>query len=247
MFSLRTIAATLAAICALAVLVSLGNWQMRRLAWKEDLIAKVAERMVSAPVDLTEATSAEFNRTDFLDENEYRPVVVSGTFVPDTTIRTYTALSDPNGPLQGPGYWLLTILRLPGGQGLFINRGFIPFDIDEPLPPAPNGIVSVSGIVRAPETGNFMTPEPEFEKRIWYARNIAQIADQLSVGSDVLPYFLDADASMTPEGGLPQAGETRTSFPNSHLQYAITWYGLAAALVCVFGVYVFSNRSGTSA
>ena len=247
MFLPRTIAATLVVICALAVLVSLGNWQMRRLAWKEDLIARVAERMVSAPVDLTEAAPAELNRSDFLDKNEYRPVVISGIFVPETTIRAYTALSDPNGPLQGPGYWLLTLLKLPGGESLFVNRGFIPFGFEGPLPLPPNGIVSVSGIVRAPETGNFMTPEPEFEKRIWYARNIVQIADRLSLGSSVLPYYLDADASMTPEGGLPQAGETRTSFANAHLQYAITWYGLAVALVCVFGVYMFSNRPRTSA
>ena len=91
-----------------------------------------------------------------------------------------------------------------------------------------------------------MTPDADIEKRIWYARDIARIVSDLSLAGDVLPYFLDADSAMTPEGGLPQAGETRTSFTNSHFQYALTWYGLAAALVCVFGAVMFSRRKGAS-
>ena len=193
----RITAAILVVISALAVLISLGNWQMRRLAWKEDLIVRVAERMVSAPADLRQATPVELSRAEFLDENEYRPVILSGNFIPGATIRTYTALSDPKGPLQGPGYWVLTLFELPGGQRLFVNRGFIPFDFEQSLPPPPAGQIDISGIVRGPEEGNFMTPEPDIEKRIWYARNITQIASDLSMNSTVLPYFLDADASMT--------------------------------------------------
>lgn len=238
----RIIAVTLALIGVLAVLISLGNWQMRRLAWKQDLIAKVAERMVSAPVDMRDAEPADLNRPEFLHVNEYRPVILSGEFDPETTVRSYTALSDANGPLQGPGYWVLTLVRLRDGQSLFVNRGFVPFDYDGALPPPPDGRVRISGVIRAPETGNFMTPEPDVEDRIWYARDVVTIAAELSLVGSVLPYFLDADASMTPDRGLPQAGETRTSFPNNHLQYAITWYGLAAALFCVFGAYIFTQR-----
>lgn len=243
--------ATILAAClvlgALAVLIALGNWQVRRLAWKEDLIARVNERITAEPIDLTGQRMDAVAPGEFLAANEYRPVRVDGTFVDDATVKVFTALSDARGPLQGPGYWIFTPLRTPSGRIVFVNRGFVPFDRVGETPAAPAGTVTVSGPLRSPERGNFMTPDPDVPERIWHIRDPAAIAAAIGLGGEVMPFFIDADAASTPPGGIPQAGETRTRFANSHLQYAITWYGLAAALAGVVAVYVVKRQKGAVA
>ena len=243
----HNIIAVIVIVATLAVLISLGNWQMRRLAWKEDLIARVSDRMQSAPLRLAGIDMAGLDAAAYLEANEYRPVTLEGRFLSGATVRVYTVLSDPKGQLQGPGYWVLTPLETEYGQTVFINRGFVPFDDNVEYPRPPGGIVQVSGPLRSPERGNFMTPEPDIQERIWYIRNPAGIAVAMSLDGEVLPFFIDADATLTPEGGLPQAGETRTVFTNSHLQYAITWYGLAAALAGVCAVYILRRQNSTAA
>ncbi len=242
-----TIIAVLLVAAAFVTLISLGNWQLRRLAWKEDLIARVAERMQSAPLDLTAGRMADIDGAAFLAANEYRPLKLRGRFVDDATVRVFTALSDPKGQLQGPGYWVFTPLVTETGPAIFVNRGFVPFERLDDVPPAPGGITTLSGVLRAPETGNFVTPEPDLKNRVWHSRNPVAIAAALSLQGDTMPFFIDADASHTPAGGIPQAGETRTMFVNSHLHYAITWYGLALALAGVCAVYVFKRQNGATA
>ncbi|HSM42824.1 MAG TPA: SURF1 family protein [Afifellaceae bacterium] len=239
-----TILAACLVLSAFAVLVSLGNWQVRRLAWKEDLIARVAERIASPPLDMRGPLLAVTDLADFAAANEYRPVTVEGEYRDDATVHVFTSLSDAKGPLQGPGYWIFTPFVTRSGATLFINRGFVPFDRLTDAPPAPAGSTTVSGPLRLPETGNFMTPEPDLAERVWYIRDAQSIAEAIGLDGMVMPFFIDADAASTPPGGLPQAGETRTRFANSHLQYAITWYGLAAALAGVVGVYLFKRQKG---
>ncbi len=247
MFRRKTVIAIIVVAAAFAVLISLGNWQMRRLEWKQALIARVSERMQSEPLFLTGSDIAALDADAFLAANEYRPVTVEGRFLPAQTVRVYTVLSDPNGPLQGPGYWIFTPLKTGAGRIVFINRGFVPFDHDADVEPPPAETVRLSGPLRSPDPGNFMTPDPDGHDRIWYVRDPVGIAAALAIDGDVLPFFIDADATLTPVGGLPQAGETRTIFANTHLQYAITWYGLAAALAGVCAVYVVRRRNGAAA
>ena len=61
--------------------------------------------------------------------------------------------------------------------------------------------------------------------------------------SGLVPFFVDADATPNP-GGLPVGGVTLIDLPNSHLQYALTWYGLAGTLVVVFGLFAWKRRGG---
>lgn len=232
---------------AFVVLIMLGNWQMRRLAWKEDLIARVADRIGSPPLDLTDGGLAAIDEAAFLAANEYRPVTLEGRFSDDATVHVFTAVSDARGPLQGPGYWIFTPLVTNSGKSLFVNRGFVPFDRQDETPPPPEGTVRVTGPLRAPETGNFMTPDPDIANRIWHIRDPRRIAPAIGLAGEVLPFFIDADASFTPPGGLPQAGETRTVFTNNHLQYALTWYGLALALAGVCAVYVIKRQNSAVA
>jgi surfeit locus 1 family protein len=243
--------ATVIAAClvlgAFVVLILLGNWQMRRLAWKQDLIARVAERVRSPALDLTGERLAAIDPAAFLAANEYQPVSVAGHFADSATVHVFTTISDAKGPLQGPGYWIFTPLVADVGRTIFINRGFVPFDRLDEAAPAPEGPVTISGPLRAPETGNFVTPEPDVANRVWHIRNPVAIAPIVGLEGEIMPFFIDADAQFTPPDGLPQAGETRTVFTNTHLQYALTWYGLALALAGVCAVYAIKRQNSAVA
>jgi surfeit locus 1 family protein len=219
-------------LAAFAVLVGLGTWQVQRLHWKEGLLARVSARVNEAPVALPPAGWADLD----LSEWEYRPVEIDGTFRHDLETRVYTLLTEPKGPLSGPGYWIMTPLETGEGRVL-INRGFVPLENDKPVA-KPEGLVTVRGLLRAPEGRNLFTPDDEPQKRVFYARDPAPISNAL--GIPLAPFTIDARE--TPEGGLPQAGETRLNFPNRHLEYALTWYGLAVVLLGVFAAFTLSRR-----
>ena len=166
-------------LCALAVLVSLGNWQVRRLAWKEDLIARTSERPRSEPLDLREeGLGAIGDAPAFLAANEYRPVLLRGEYRPASEVRVFTSLAEPrSGPFGGPGFWIVTPFAAePDGSRIYVNRGFVPQDRGTSYEQSPAGIVEIKGLVRAPEQGNWFTPNPDTEKRIFYARDPLRIA-----------------------------------------------------------------------
>ena len=96
---------------------------------------------------------------------------------------------------------------------------------------------TVTGLLRPDETPNFFTPDDRPDENLFFARNVEAIAAAKHLAQPVAPFTIDLVAAETPPGGLPQAGETRMIFTNSHLGYAITWYGLAAALAGVFASF----------
>lgn len=225
---------TVIAVPALALLLALGTWQLDRRQWKHDLIARVSERAASAPVALPAA-----GRWPSLDlgDWEYRPVTTAGRFDHTAESYVFTTLSEPRGPLGGPGYWVLTPLRLETGGVVLVNRGFVPEARRDPAT-RPQGQVEgmqqIEGLVRLAEVPGLFTPDPDPATRTWYARDIGSITRSLGL-DDAAPFVIDAAES--PPGGLPQAGETRLSFRDDHLSYALTWYGLAVALVVVYLAY----------
>jgi surfeit locus 1 family protein len=225
-------------LAAFAVLVSLGNWQVRRLAWKEDLIARVAERPHDAVRTLPSA--ADWASVD-VEEGEYRPYRLTGRFLHDKEALVFTSLPDAKGPFGGPGFWVVTPFALSGGGTVLVNRGFapqgrhLPADRGESREGAP---VSVSGLMRPDEKRGWLTPADRPDANVFYARNSADLSAAKGLSAPIAPFTIDLLAGETPPGGLPQAGETRMVFTNNHLQYAVTWYGLAAALLAVFALYV---------
>jgi surfeit locus 1 family protein len=234
----RLIVPAVLTLAALAVLVSLGNWQLRRLAWKEDLIARATARP-NGPVQAL-PTASDWPGYD-VAEGEYRPFRLTGHFLNDREAHVFTSLPDPRGKFGGPGFWVVTPFELSGGGTVFVNRGFapqgreLPEDRGERLTEAATKIV---GLMRPSEQRGTFTPADRPDENIFYARNVSDLAAAKGISPAVAPFTIDLIASETPPGGLPQAGETRMSFTNNHLQYAITWYGLAAALLAVFAVYV---------
>lgn len=229
----RLLKAGIATALAMALLIGLGSWQLARLAWKTDLVARVTERMAASPVDLP--PQAEWPSLD-LDAMGYRRVRATGVFDHAREARVYVNLSEPHGPLKGPGYFLLTPLALKGGGVVIVNRGFAPEGAADRAA-RPEGEVMVSGPLRVPEDRNMFTPADDPAKRLFFARDPQSIAAGLGIAG-AAPFTIDADAARN-DGGIPQGGETRVTFPNRHLEYALTWYGLAATLAAVFAAFAW--------
>lgn len=193
--------------------------------------------MAAAPVPAP--AKAEWPSLD-VERWSYRRVAVRGAFDAAREARVYAVLSDQKGRYGGPGYWLMTPFALDGGGTVVVNRGFTP-DRGPPAAPPPSGEATVAGTLREPEERNAFTPADDPGQRLYFARDPAAIAAGAGL-ADVAPFTIDADAAPEP-GALPQGGETRVTFPNRHLEYALTWYGLAGALVAVFLAFVVRTRS----
>lgn len=223
------------ALLALAVLVTLGSWQLNRLAWKEALIERVATRSTLPPVGLP--PEVVWPAVD-ADTNDYTPVEVTGRFLHDREVHVFHTLTKPRGPVGGQGYFVMTPLARADGTFVVVNRGFVPLDRKDPATRTGGqveGEVTVRGILRRPEEANSFTPANDPAKNVWFTRDARRIAAAVGLPADrTFPFTLDKAAEPVPPGGLPQGGETTVTFPNNHLQYAVTWYGLALTLVGVF-------------
>jgi len=222
---------------AFVVLIGLGTWQVKRLIWKEGLIATIQERMAMPPVDLLPALDANPD----LARQEYRPVRVEGT---SDHARERHFLATYEGKV---GFYIYTPLRLDDGRWVFINRGFVPDGRQDPVTRKEGqveGRVTVTGLLReAPaEKPSSFVPDNELGKNIFFWKDLRAMAASSGLPADVpmLNLFIDADDTPNP-GGLPIGGVTIVDLPNSHLQYAITWYGLAAALAGVLLVWLIGR------
>jgi surfeit locus 1 family protein len=233
----RLIAPGIASAVVFALLVSLGLWQWQRLHWKEALIAQVDSRIHAVPIPAP--GPSDWPSLD-LAEADFTPVTVSGTFLTDKEALLYATLSEPKGPIGGVGWSVFVPLKTDQGWIVYVNRGFVPDERRDPATRAagqPTGRVSVTGLLRRPERPMHLFGDGMSRDNEWFAREPALFARAAGFAADtVAPYAIDADATANP-GGLPQGGETIIVFPNNHLQYVITWFGLALALVGVFVVY----------
>ncbi|MGN7292035.1 SURF1 family protein [Rhizobium sp. SAFR-030] len=227
-------------LALLAALVTLGTWQMQRLAWKEQLLAEIAERRAEAPVDLLAAIPAGTGEA----VQEYLRVRASGTF-DHAGERHFFATH------QGrTGFYVYTPMRLADGRSLLVNRGFVPYEMKEPGTRAAGeveGPVTITGYVRdrLPGKPSWLVPDNDPAKNIFYWKDwSAMVAAAGLDPARVLPFFVDADETVKNPGGWPQGGVTQFDLPNSHLQYAVTWYGLALALVAVVASLWWKRRRG---
>jgi surfeit locus 1 family protein len=224
---------TVAALAGFAFLVALGNWQMRRLDWKQGLIGSIAERTHAAPVTLALAEE----RAGLGGDVEYTRVKVDGQLLNDREILLY-ALDDN----YGPGFHVITPLRLADGSIALVNRGFVPNDLKDPAKRVAGqltGDVSFTGLLRAADVQTMFVPANDVAKNIWYWRDIDAMAEALGADAPrVHRYVIDAEANPPAPRGWPKGGVTRLELPNRHLEYALTWYGLAGALVAVYLAFV---------
>ncbi|MBB3745630.1 cytochrome c oxidase assembly protein [Rhizobium anhuiense] len=225
-------------LIALAILISLGTWQVERLHWKEGLLADIAERQVAAPVPLADIEAMAAASGDI----EYRKVTATGRYINNKERHFFATWRGQTG------YYIYTPLELADGRALFVNRGFVPFENKEPEMRMQGQLTdqqTVTGLARQklPGKPSWVVPDNDVAKNIFYWKDLDVMAE--SVGLDkarVIPFFVDADSTPNP-AGLPIGGVTQVDLPNDHLQYAFTWYGLAAVLVVVVAISWFRRGS----
>jgi surfeit locus 1 family protein len=225
-------ALTVACAVLFASLIALGVWQLDRLQWKLALSAHVNRNMHAAPLSLDRgALGRGFDR-------EYRRVALTGRF--DNAKEAYIFGTDANG---GPAYHVVVPFTMRDGRTFLIDRGIVP---KENLDPATRrmgqieGVTRIVGVWRTPDGAGVFTPAPDIKHRIWYAHDLSAIAKADGI-KFAAPTIIEADATPNP-GGWPRGGQTVVSFRNEHLQYAITWFGLAMVLFGVYAAYHVSRR-----
>ncbi|MBB3769702.1 surfeit locus 1 family protein [Angulomicrobium tetraedrale] len=231
-----------AGVCVLALfalLVGLGTWQLERLAWKEDLVAKVAARIHEPAQPAPEEPA--WPQVNFGDD-EYRHVTAQGRFRHDLEVQVYALIDTAPDGTGGPGYWVVTPLVRLDGSTILVNRGFVP--LDRRLPASRpegqvDGPVTVTGLLRLPEESGLFRPDNDPAKDSWFVRDPLAIASAKGL-LRTAPFLIDADGAPIP-GGMPIGGLTRVSFANRHLEYALTWYGLAATLLAMFAAYAWQR------
>ncbi|QHE88831.1 SURF1 family protein [Hydrogenophaga sp. BPS33] len=224
-----------------AVFVALGVWQVQRMGWKHDLIARVEARVQAAPVappPITEWPRVQADPAAF----EYRRLRLQGEFLhaDEALVQAVTE--------RGAGFWVVTPLRQADGQTVLVNRGFITSAQRDPAArgaPAPDGQVTVTGLLRLSEPGGGFLRKNDANADRWHSRDVAAIATARGLPmARVAPFFVDAEA--TPQAAAwPVGGLTVLRFSDSHLVYALTWFGMALMAV-VAAAYLLRDGVGRS-
>jgi surfeit locus 1 family protein len=222
-----------------AALIALGTWQLERKAWKEHLIATLSERLAAPPSALPMPIA--WPRLDQADD-EYRRVKFTATFEPDKDALVYAAASAFRPDVTGHGYWVFTPAQLADGAVVFVNRGFVPEERKAASSRAAGqttGPVEIIGVLRWPEVRTWFSAADDPAHNLWFVRDPRAMAAAKGIGA-VAPFYVEQE-SPVPPGGLPQPGKLVVNLPNNHLQYVVTWYGLALVLVVVFAVWTRSS------
>jgi cytochrome oxidase assembly protein ShyY1 len=233
-------------VVMVAILTSLGVWQLQRRAEKHALIAILSERLAEQPSGLP-------SRADWAAlspaKDEFRRVSFSATYEsrPDAMIYTFGSGVRPD---TGLGTWAFLPAQLPSGGTVIVNTGFVPNTMqdrgqqDRAVSPLVTGQpVAMTGYLRFPEKAGLLTPSPSRDKRLWFSRDTGAIAQALG-WTNVAPFYIDLEAPV-PASGVPKPGPLDVHLKDDHLQYAITWFGLAAAVAFTFGAWWRSQRRST--
>ncbi len=206
-------------ILGTTVLMSLGFWQVQRLTWKQDVLAQIDARIVAAPIELPQNSDPERDR--------YLPVRMSG-LITDQELHVLASIKK-----VGPGYRVISAFQTDTGRRVLLDRGFIhTARKNDPRPPVH---AMVQGNLHWPEETDGYTPENDIDGNIWFARDVAVMAAAL--GTEPLMVIARTSAESQPDGTV--AGHPAVTplpvdsagIPNDHLQYAVTWFGLAAVWV----------------
>lgn len=237
---------TLMTIVMLPVLIALGAWQLQRMHWKEDLIARLAAARTAEPVSLADVWA----RYKAGENIEYTRVRVTGTFDHGSERHLYA----PN--TQSQGWDVFTVLDAPGAR-VYVNRGWVPDKLKDPATRAEgqlSGAVTVTGLARLPEPKGAFTAQDDAKGNRWYHRDpnefllngasdaVRQIADP----AVTIAFTIDAEPEPANPGGWPKASATEIRVSNRHLEYVVTWWGLAATLIVVFFLFARKRLRETS-
>jgi cytochrome oxidase assembly protein ShyY1 len=226
------------ALSGLVVLLGLGSWQLERKAWKENLIATLERRVEEPPVTLP--PPAEW--TDMTQEKwEFARVRVGVQFLKQSDALVYTSGSALRDDVKAVGYFVFSPALGRQGKQVVVNRGYVPARAY----PAASGVIEIVGAIRFPEQPSWFVGAHDAAGDIWTVRDSALMAKVKGWG-EVAPFYIEME-SPVPAGGLPHPAPLKVRLRNEHLQYAITWYGLAVVLTVIFVIWAFRRRSAVPA
>lgn len=232
---------TLCAVPALIILLMLGSWQVQRLFWKTEIITEYKERAMSAPQALPSGTVS-------LDEYRFQRIELTGKFHHDKELflvgRTYEG---------NAGFHVVSPFRTSDNKLLFVNRGWVseayrapeqrPFSVQDE-------VVTIQAIMRAPQRKGYFVPENEPQRGFWFTLKPEEMAEFHQLDNIITSFYAD-QIRQGEVITLPIAADLKIDVPNTHLNYALTWYGIALSLM---GVYIafhvnagrlgFRRRSG---
>jgi cytochrome oxidase assembly protein ShyY1 len=227
-----------------AFLVGLGIWQLQRRVEKHALIAALTERLAAAPGSLPQ--SSQWSKLSPA-RYEFRRVSFDAIYQPLPDAMVYSSGSAVREDISGPGTWAFMPARLPDGVSIVINAGFVPNPMqdrtleDRAVAPLISGkTVRLTGYIRFPEKGGMLTPPENMTRRLWFTRDHLAMARALGWG-EVAPFYVDLELPVPPSG-IPKPGPLELHLRDDHLQYAITWFGLAGAVVIAFAVWLRGSR-----
>jgi cytochrome oxidase assembly protein ShyY1 len=227
-----------------AVFLALGFWQLQRRTAKHELVAALTERLAAAPVALPPPSRwAALNPA----RDEFRRVSFTATYAALPDAMVYSSGSAVRKDASGPGTWAFLPARLPNGETIVIDAGFVENTMQERsvedravrklVTGAP---VTFTGYLRFPEASGWATPAENRDKRLWFVRDHLAIASALGWGA-VAPFYVDLEQP-APENNIPRPGPLDVHLKDDHLQYAITWFALAGAVMIAFAVWARGRR-----
>ena len=220
---------TLLAAAGVAMLIGLGTWQLKRHYWKQALMQRIDDRIHAEPVTLAQA----WKRQSGDDDIEYLRVRVSGEFDHARERHLYTVVEGK------PGWKVITPLTTAERSVVFVDRGYVPVKLksaEERKVGQIEGKATVTGLVRTAGRPNAFSPGSDAAQNIWYWRDLEGMAASVLSGAErerLAPFFVEVDSAPA-AGGWPKGGVTRIKFANRHMEYVVTWYGLAVALVIIY-------------
>jgi surfeit locus 1 family protein len=228
------------AAAAVTVFVALGTWQLQRRVEKLALI-ETLDRCLSAVPTALPARSLwpQLDRA----EDEYRRVRFSAAFMPAAHALVYAGPSPFPSDMPGAGYWVFALARTTSGDLLVVNRGYVPEGEKDANSRAANdgaANVEVIGVMRWPQARSYFAPADDPLRNLWFVRDHLAIARAKGWG-EVAPFYVELEEP-PPTGGLPRPALFRPNIRNEHLQYAITWFGLAAVLIVMLVLWVRTQR-----
>jgi cytochrome oxidase assembly protein ShyY1 len=223
----------------LMVFIGLGVWQLQRRVEKHALIAALTEQLAAepsalpSPSDWSQLTPAK---------DEFRRVRFSATYERSPDAMVYSSGSSVREDISGPGTWAFLPARLENGETVVINTGFVPNTMQDRaiedravarlITPQP---AMLTGYIRFPESAGLLTPSENLTRRLWFTRDHLAMARALNWQS-VAPFYIDLEQPVPPNG-IPKPGPLEVHLKDDHMQYAITWFALAGAVVIAFGVW----------
>ena len=209
-----------------AILLSLGMWQLQRLAWKQELLRAIESKILAPAVKIPQ--------TVLPDAHSLLPVRAEGRYKGDT-VRVLVSQK-----IYGAGYRLITAFELVDGRTIMLDRGFTSVRLE--MPSTPEGRGQVIGNLQWPQEIDSFTPENDLATNIWFARDVARLADHLKAEPVLLVL---RDSSFETEAATPLP-KMIANIPNDHMNYAITWFSLALIWLGMSGYFLYRSRDPQS-